>query len=232
MDDDINRPHRRFAYRVSPSCRRSSQTLSSDSKQTRTNLMPSVATAAVPSSHQPTARPQPSRQLGQAQAGGDKRPVSLGGGVQRVPRAVAVAAAAVAEVGGPLQPVGVLLGVEAQVLGHPPQQGHGAPLAMQGRMHGVQEAADGAQAVQHKTPAPAGVVLIRRHRAAGTCDAYCERGCDLILFTMISGFHLRKAARPENNKAEYNIANHGWAARSTFCMQNMSFRNTRFRKGR
>jgi len=87
---------------------------------------------------------------------------------------------------GPLQPVGVLLGVEAQVLGHPPQQGHGAP--MQGRMHGVQEAvvqeaADEAQAVQHKTPA--GVVPIRKHMAAGMCDAYCERGCDLILFSMI-----------------------------------------------
>jgi hypothetical protein len=162
-----------------------------------------VATAAVPSSHHhPTARRRPSRQLGQV--GGDKRPISLGGGLQQVPRAVAVAAAvAAAEVGGPLQPVGVLLGVEAQVPGHPPQQGHGAP--MQGRMHGVQgvqgvqEAVDGAQAVRHKTPA--GVVPIRRrHRAAGTCDAYCERGCDLILFTMISGFHLRKAARLEPAK--------------------------------
>ena len=61
--------------------------------------------------------------------------------------------------------------------GECPQQGHGAP--MQGRMHGVQEAADGAQAVQHKTPA--GVVRIRRHRAAGTCDAYCERGCDDLI---------------------------------------------------
>ena len=169
------------------------------------NLTPSVATAVVPSSHQPMARRQPSRQLGQV--GGDKRPISLGGGLQRVPRLVAVAAAAAAaEVGGPLQPVGVLLGVEAQVLGHPPQQGHGAP--MQGRMHGVQEAvvqeavvqeaADGAQAVQHKTPA--GVVPIRKHRAAGTCDAYCERGCDLILFSMISGFHLREAGSLETAK--------------------------------
>jgi hypothetical protein len=69
---------------------------------------------------------------------------------------------------------------------------------MQGRMHGVREAADGAQAVQHKTPA--GVVRIRRHRAVGTCGAYCERGCDLILLTMISGFHLRKAESLETAK--------------------------------
>ena len=60
-------------------------------------------------------------------------------GLQRVFRDVAVPAA-VAEVGEPLQPVGVLLGVEDH---DAPQQRHGTPVQV--RMHRAHEAADGGQ---------------------------------------------------------------------------------------
>jgi len=69
----------------------------------------------------------------------------------------------------------VLDGLEAQVLGHPLQQGHGATT--QRLMHGVQEAAAGGQVVAlHKTLGTA--AQTPRLKVVGTCDAYCWRGCD------------------------------------------------------
>ena len=97
---------------------------------------------------------------------------------------VVAPAPAVAAVGGRLQQVGVLHGVEAQVLGHHRQRGAG--IATQHlAVRGVQEAVvvAGGQAAQLETLL-AGVARIRRHRAAGTCDGYCllalEAGCALV----------------------------------------------------
>jgi len=72
--------------------------------------------------------------------------------------------------------VGELHGVEAQVLGHPLQQGNGAPTLTQRLVHGVQEAVAGGPAVQLETQTPA--PQIHRRKADGTCDAYCFF-CDL-----------------------------------------------------
>jgi hypothetical protein len=164
-------------HRVSPNCRRSSQTWFSDSNRTHLNSTLSLATAAR-SSHQPTARCRHRQHPGQQ--GGDKRLVLLGGEVPRVLPVVlveVVAAAAAAAVGGPRQRVGVLHGVEAQVLGHPLQRGDGAPIQQHLLVllvRGVQQAVAGGQAVQLETTL-AGVVQIRKHRAVGTCDGYCLR---------------------------------------------------------
>ena len=114
------------------------------------------------------------------QQGGGKKLVPLGGEAPRVHPVVGVvgaAAAAAAAVGGRLQQVvGVLHGVEAQVLGHHRQRGDGvATQHLPVVVRGVQEAvvvAGGRQAAQVETP-PAGVARIRRRRADGTCDGYC-----------------------------------------------------------
>ncbi len=118
----------------------------------------------APSSHQPTARCLHKRRPGQQ--GGDKSPVPLGGEVPRVHPVVAA--------GRLQQVVGVLDGVEPQVLGYPLQRGDGA-ATQHLVVRGVQEAAvvAGGQAVQLETPRQGGVVQIRKHRAAGTCDGYC-----------------------------------------------------------
>jgi len=92
------------------------------------------------------------------------------------------AAAAAAAVGGRLQQVGVLHGVQARVLGqgHHRQWGDGA--AMQHLVvRGVQEAVlvAGGQAVQLETP-QAGVARIRRRRPVGTCDGYCSLASDAV----------------------------------------------------
>jgi hypothetical protein len=74
--------------------------------------------------------------------------------------------------GGRLQQVvGVLHGVEAQVLGHHRRRGGGIATQHPVVVRGVQEAVvvAGGQAVQLETRL-AGVAQIRRHRAAGTCD--------------------------------------------------------------
>jgi len=182
-------------HRALPNYRRSSQTLFSDSNQTRMNSTPLVAMAAR-RSHRPTARRQrPSQHLGQLD--GDKTLVSLDGGVQPAPQVVAVAAAPAA-VGEPRQVV--LDGLEAQVLGHPLQQGHGATT--QRLMHGVQEAAAGGQVVAlHKTLGTA--AQTPRLKVVGTCDAYCWRGCDLI--KLISAFHLCQTGKSigQQSRAQY-----------------------------
>ena len=112
-------------------------------------------------------------------------------GLQRVPRAVAMVRR--------FSSSGYCLGWKIRFSGHAPSAGAWSTDA--GPMHGVKEAADGSQAVQHKIPA--GVVPIRWHRAAGTCDAYCERGCDWILFTIIGSFHIPKAERLEQSKFQH-----------------------------
>lgn len=160
-------------HRGLPNCRRSSQTWFSDLNRTHPNSTLSLATAAR-SSHQPTARCRHRQHLGRQ--GGDKRLVPLGGEVPRVlPVVLLVVAAAAAAVGGRRQRVGVLHGVEAQVLGHPPQRGDGAPIQQHLLVRGVQEAVAGGQAVQVVTTlvGPAQ----HKHRAVGTCDGYCLRGC-------------------------------------------------------
>jgi len=145
-------------------------------------------------------------------------------GLQRVPRAVAATAAA-AEVGGPLQPVGVqyCLGwkigywvIPLRGIGHRRNSGSNA-WGAGGSGWGT--------TVQPKSPA--GVVLIRRHRAWNV-DACCERGCDLVVFT-ISRFHLCKADSLETAKQTQLPTMVGKLDRR---MRNMSFRNARFRKGR
>ena len=160
--------------RVSPNCRRSSQTSFSDSNQTQLNSTLSLATP-LHNSHRSTARFRHRQRHGQ-QGGGRRLPVPLDGDLPREHPVAAVAAAAA--VGGPLQRVGVLHGVEAQDLGHPLQQGGGVqpmqrhqPLVL---VRGVQEAVAGGQAVQLETLL-AGVARIRKHRAVGTCDGYCLR---------------------------------------------------------
>jgi len=83
--------------------------------------------------------------------------------------------------------VGVLHGVEAQGLGHPRQEGDGVPTQtlVRGVQEGVQEAVlvAGGRAVQLETRV--GAVQVRKHKAAGTCDAYSSRprpqDCALIL---------------------------------------------------
>ena len=91
-------------------------------------------------------------------------------------------------VGGRLQQVvvGVLHGVEAQVLGqgHLRQRGDGA--AMQHLVvvvvRGVQQEAvvvAGGQAAQLETRR-GGVAQIRRHRAVGTCDGYCSLALEAV----------------------------------------------------
>jgi len=132
------------------------------------------------SSHHLTARCLHKQHPGQQ--GGGKRLVPLGGEAPRVHPVVVVAPApAVAAVGGRLQQVvGVLHGVEAQVLGHHRQRGAG--IATQHlAVRGVQEAVvvAGGQAAQLETLL-AGVARIRRHRAAGTCDGYCLLALDAV----------------------------------------------------
>jgi len=118
--------------------------------------------------------------------GGDKSLVPLGGEAPRVHPVVAAA-------GGRLQQaVGVLHGVEAQVLGHLLQRvGDGAAMQHLG-VRGVQEAVvvAGGLAVQPETPRRAGVAQIHKHRAAGTCDGYCLLPRRLCLDPMISASHL------------------------------------------
>jgi hypothetical protein len=137
------------------------------------------------SSHHPTARCLHKLQH-PGQQGGGKRLVPLGGEVPRVHPVALVLVAAAAAVGGRLQQVvvGVLHGVEAQVLGlgHHRQRGDGA--AMQHLVvvvRGVQEAivVAGGQAAQLETP-QAGVARIRRHRAVGTCDGYCSLASEAV----------------------------------------------------
>jgi hypothetical protein len=139
-----------------------------------------VATAVRISNHpQPTARRRRQQHRGRpGQRVGDRRQPRLGGGVQRVAPAVAVAAAGA--VGGrPQQQVGVLHGVEAQGLGHPQQEGGGVPTQV--LVRGVQQAAPvaGRRAVQLETPA--GAAQVRKHKAAGTCDGYRSRPRGLCL---------------------------------------------------
>ena len=161
--------------RVSPNCRRSSQTSFWDSNRTQPNSTLSLETPPH-NSHRSTARCRHRQHHPGQQGGGRRLPVPLGGDLPREhPVAAAVAAAAV---GGPLQRVGVLHGVETQVLGHPPQQGGGVPLLQQHQhlvlVRGVQEAVAGGQAVQLETLL-AGVARIHKHRAVGTCDGLCLR---------------------------------------------------------
>jgi hypothetical protein len=119
---------------------------------------------------------------------GDKKPALPGGQVHQVPSAAAAAvvlvvlvvvAAAAAAVGELLQPVGVQRhGVVTQVLGHPLHREIGVPAA-QHPVRGVQEAAAGEQAAQLETPG--GAAQIRKHKVAGTCDAYCLHNRRLYL---------------------------------------------------
>jgi len=167
--------------------------LFSDSNQTRMNSTPLVAMAAR-RSHQPTARrQQPSQHLGQLD--GDKTLISLDGGVQPAPQVVVVVVVVVAA-GEPRQVV--LDGLEAQVLGLPLQQGHGATT--QHLMHGVQEAAAGGQVVAlHKTLGTA--VQTPRLKVVGTCDAVGEA----VTIKLISAFHLCQTGKSigQQSRAQY-----------------------------
>jgi hypothetical protein len=130
---------------------------------------PSVVTA-VRSYRQLTARLQ---HPGPQPLGGGKSPAPPGGQVHQVPvpaAALVVAAAVAAVVGGLHQRVGVQRGVPTQVLGHHPQQATGVPTQHPVR-GGVQEAAAGERAAQLETQG--GAAQIRKHKVAGTCDAYC-----------------------------------------------------------
>jgi hypothetical protein len=131
--------------------------------------------AAELSSHHPTARCLHKREH-QGQQGGGKKLVLLGGEAPpRVHPVLLLVAPPPPAVGGRLQQVGVgvLHGVEAQVLEHHRQRGDGV-ATQQLVVRGVQEAVvlvGGREAVQLETP-QAGVARIRRHRAVGTCDGY------------------------------------------------------------
>ena len=180
------------AHRVSRYYRQSSQISFSDSIQTQLSLTTrlEVATVAEHSSHQPTARCLLHKQH-PGQLGGGKRLVPLGGELPRVHPVllvgqVVVAAVAAAAVGGRHQQVavGVLHGVEAQVLGHHRLRGDGVAtqhLVVVVVVRGVQEAAvvGGEEGVQLRTRLD-GVVRIRRRRAVGTCDGLLFKGCAFI----------------------------------------------------
>jgi hypothetical protein len=72
--------------------------------------------------------------------------------------------------------------VEAQVLGHPPQQGDGAPIQQHLLVRGVQQAVAGGQAVHLETTSKHGWVEVDRGARNMSCTApranRCSAGTD------------------------------------------------------